>query len=114
MAASVGAARRALLHCSTSSRGSLRRSASLPACAAARVTRRVLPSSTSRDCGLFVCRLPVELCILQSLMPFHSATASALLTSKLSLKPGSWAWLSEGASLSLSLYLSWQNWFDYK
>ncbi|KAI0522336.1 hypothetical protein KFK09_004714 [Dendrobium nobile] len=93
MAASVGAARRALLHCSTSSRGSLRRSASLPACASARATSRVLTSSTSR--------LPVELYIMQSLMPFHSATASALLTSKLSLKAGRWAWLSEGFATPL-------------
>ena len=44
-------------------------------------------------------RLPVELGCAQSLMPLHSVTASALLTSMLSLKPGSWAWLSEGNSL---------------
>lgn len=44
-------------------------------------------------------RLPVELGFAQSLMPLHSITASALLISMLSLKPGSWAWLSEGNSL---------------
>ncbi|KAI3882683.1 hypothetical protein MKX03_031543, partial [Papaver bracteatum] len=34
--------------------------------------------------------------LLHLLMPLHSVTASALLTSKLSLKAGNWAWLSEG------------------
>lgn len=41
-------------------------------------------------------RIPVELGCAQSLMPLHSVTASALLISKLSTKPGGWAWLSEG------------------
>jgi hypothetical protein len=44
-----------------------------------------------------VCRVPVAaLGGAQGLMPLHSATASALLTSMLGLKPGSWGWLSEG------------------
>ncbi|KAF5205437.1 Nuclear fusion defective 6 protein [Thalictrum thalictroides] len=46
----------------------------------------------------FSSRLPVELGAAQSLMPLHSATASALLTSMLSSKVGSWGWLSEGIS----------------
>ncbi|KAI3923488.1 hypothetical protein MKX01_029280 [Papaver californicum] len=51
-------------------------------------TSRFLKSTVSS-------RLPVLGCA-QSLMPLHSVTASALLTSKLSLKAGNWAWLSEG------------------
>ncbi|XP_058088510.1 protein NUCLEAR FUSION DEFECTIVE 6, mitochondrial-like isoform X2 [Magnolia sinica] len=52
----------------------------------ARFSRRKLP---------FLSRLPSELGCVQSLMPLHSVTASVLLTSKLSLKTGSWGWLSE-------------------
>ncbi|KAF3431281.1 hypothetical protein FNV43_RR26011 [Rhamnella rubrinervis] len=40
-------------------------------------------------------RLPVELASLQSLMPLHSATASALSTSLLSLHNDKWGCLSE-------------------
>ncbi|PIA62026.1 hypothetical protein AQUCO_00200189v1 [Aquilegia coerulea] len=43
----------------------------------------------------FLSRLPKELGAVQSLMPLHSATASALLTSMLSSKVGTWGWLSE-------------------
>ncbi|MCL7024052.1 hypothetical protein MKW94_005529 [Papaver nudicaule] len=54
------------------------------------------PTSTSRFLkSTFSKRVPVLGCA-QSLMPLHSVTASALLTSKLSLKAGNWAWLSEG------------------
>ncbi|OVA09850.1 hypothetical protein BVC80_1753g52 [Macleaya cordata] len=47
----------------------------------------------------FYSRLPAELGCAQSLMPLHSVTASALLTSKLSLKSGNWGWLSEASIL---------------
>ncbi|KAM1194360.1 hypothetical protein ACFX15_020661 [Malus domestica] len=43
-------------------------------------------------------RLPVELGGAQSLIPLHSATASALLTSLLSLHNTSWGCLSEDCS----------------
>ncbi|KAI3882141.1 hypothetical protein MKW92_022022 [Papaver armeniacum] len=58
-------------------------------------TSTAKPTSTSHflKSPLFS-RLPVLGCA-QSLMPLHSVTASALLTSKLSLKAGNWAWLSE-------------------
>ncbi|MQL72579.1 hypothetical protein Taro_004930 [Colocasia esculenta] len=62
-------------------------SAPAPAAFARSLSRRRLSSSFSR--------MPVELGCVCSLMPLHSVTASSLLTSMLSLKPGSWAWLSE-------------------
>ncbi|KAJ4961288.1 hypothetical protein NE237_021198 [Protea cynaroides] len=46
-------------------------------------------------------RLPKELSCAQSLMPLHSVTASALLTSMLFLKGGNWGWLSEGFATTL-------------
>ncbi|OVA07600.1 hypothetical protein BVC80_8965g30 [Macleaya cordata] len=52
-------------------------------------------SRLSRHKLPFFSRLPVELSCGQSLMPLHSVTASALLTSMLSLKSGNWGWLSE-------------------
>ncbi|XP_042489362.1 protein NUCLEAR FUSION DEFECTIVE 6, mitochondrial-like isoform X1 [Macadamia integrifolia] len=44
---------------------------------------------------------PMELGCAQSLMPLHSVTASALLTSMLFLKGGNWGWLSEGLATPL-------------
>lgn len=49
-------------------------------------------------------RLPVELGGAQSLIPLHSATASALLTSLLSLHNTSWGCLSEGVVRNLRLF----------
>ncbi|XP_022159141.1 protein NUCLEAR FUSION DEFECTIVE 6, chloroplastic/mitochondrial [Momordica charantia] len=46
-------------------------------------------------------RLPVELSSVQSLMPLHSVTASALFTSLLSLHNNSWGCLSEGFATPL-------------
>ncbi|XP_038885250.1 uncharacterized protein LOC120075707 isoform X1 [Benincasa hispida] len=46
-------------------------------------------------------RLPVELSSVQSLMPLHSVTASALFTSLLSLHNNSWGYLSEGFATPL-------------
>ncbi|KAL3526044.1 hypothetical protein ACH5RR_014416 [Cinchona calisaya] len=61
-----------------------------------------LPSSASRlsRCqNLFSkSRLPVELGCGESLMPFHSVTASALLKSMLSSEVGQWGCLSEAVT----------------
>ncbi|KAH9627200.1 hypothetical protein KSS87_020746 [Heliosperma pusillum] len=46
-------------------------------------------------------RLPVELACAQSLMPLHSATASALFTSLLSVHAQSWGSLSEVYCVSM-------------
>lgn len=56
-----------------------------------------------------VFRVPVELSAGISLIPLHSVTASALLTSLLSLSNQNWGCLSEGiylCSLSFSLLIS--------
>ncbi|KAG6483308.1 hypothetical protein ZIOFF_059952 [Zingiber officinale] len=80
-----------------------------PATAFAGLSRRKLRFGISRSfvcffvTGLRICRLPIELGCAQSLMPFHSATATALLTSMLSARSGSWTWLSEGDSRLFSL-----------
>ncbi|GMP75691.1 hypothetical protein CsSME_00032685 [Camellia sinensis var. sinensis] len=55
------------------------------------------PSRVSRHHhSFFSTRLPVELGCGESLMPFHSTTASSLLISVLSSKVGQWGSLSEG------------------
>ncbi|KAJ0476632.1 hypothetical protein HanHA300_Chr13g0479491 [Helianthus annuus] len=46
---------------------------------------------------LYVFRCPVEMsACLESLQPFHTATASALMTSMLTLSQRGYGWLPEG------------------
>ncbi|XP_050204620.1 protein NUCLEAR FUSION DEFECTIVE 6, mitochondrial [Mercurialis annua] len=60
----------------------------------------IKPSSSSRF-SPHKLRLPLELGAAQSLLPMHSVTASALLTSLLSLHNHSWGCLSEGFATPL-------------
>ncbi|GAV90262.1 hypothetical protein CFOL_v3_33671 [Cephalotus follicularis] len=48
-----------------------------------------------------VSRLPVELCCLMSMMPLHSAIASARLKSSLSIESQSWGLIPQGLSMPL-------------
>ncbi|TVU35184.1 hypothetical protein EJB05_17061 [Eragrostis curvula] len=107
MAAAAGGARRALgalrsgsppTLSTTLSRQAVARSPELAAGAAS------LPRASRRR--LAISRVPVAALggVQGSLMPMHSATASALLTSMLGLKPGSWGWLSEGKLDQLRLF----------
>uniref|UniRef100_J3L3V6 Uncharacterized protein n=1 Tax=Oryza brachyantha TaxID=4533 RepID=J3L3V6_ORYBR len=95
MATAAGGARRALAGLRSASAS---RTLSRPAAAAIHspgVAASALPRAPRRR--LAFSRVPVAaLGGVHGLMPLHSATASALLTSMLGLKPGSWGWLSEG------------------
>ncbi|KAJ9562530.1 hypothetical protein OSB04_007690 [Centaurea solstitialis] len=59
---------------------------------------KAFSSISGRRSPRFLSRLPVELGGMQSLMPLHSVTASALLNSMLSSEVGQWSSISEGAS----------------
>ncbi|KAI3726029.1 hypothetical protein L1987_65826 [Smallanthus sonchifolius] len=62
---------------------------------------KTFSSITSRRNPRLLSRLPVELGSMQSLMPLHSVTASALLKSMFSSKVGQWGSLSEGFATPL-------------
>ncbi|CAM0882820.1 unnamed protein product [Alopecurus aequalis] len=102
MATAAGGARRALAGLRSASPSTLSRAFSRPAVAQSPArAASALPRAASRR-RLAISRVPVAaLGGVQGLMPLHSATASALLTSMLGLKPGSWGWLSEGFATPL-------------
>uniref|UniRef100_A0ACD5VJS5 Uncharacterized protein n=1 Tax=Avena sativa TaxID=4498 RepID=A0ACD5VJS5_AVESA len=102
MATAAGGARRALAGLRSASPSTLSRASSRPAVAQSPgAATSALPRAASRR-RLAISRVPVAaIGGVQGLMPLHSATASALLTSMLGLKPGSWGWLSEGFATPL-------------
>ncbi|KAI3443774.1 hypothetical protein Pfo_000439 [Paulownia fortunei] len=53
-----------------------------------------------------ISRLPVELSSLETMMPLHSAIASARLQSSLSLESQSWGLVPQGAHLSIPKIIS--------
>ncbi|XP_024024027.1 protein NUCLEAR FUSION DEFECTIVE 6, chloroplastic/mitochondrial [Morus notabilis] len=100
---------RQTLRVSSASAKILLRSSSSPSLFASKAASKLAglaaskPSSASRFSlhKLNSSRLPVELASLQSLMPLHSVTASALFTSMLSLHNNKWGCLSEGFATPL-------------
>ncbi|KAL4297718.1 hypothetical protein GQ457_12G020630 [Hibiscus cannabinus] len=56
-------------------------------------------SSVNRISG--ISRLPVELSCLMSMMPLHSAVASARLRSSLAMESQSWGLIPQGISMPL-------------
>ncbi|KQK09628.1 protein NUCLEAR FUSION DEFECTIVE 6, chloroplastic/mitochondrial [Brachypodium distachyon] len=101
MATAAGGARRALAGLRSASPSTLSRAFPRTAMAQSpELAAPALPRASRRR--LAISRVPVAaLGGVQGLMPLHSATASALLTSMLGLKPGSWGWLSEGFATTL-------------
>ncbi|KAM5588150.1 protein NUCLEAR FUSION DEFECTIVE 6, mitochondrial [Rosa sericea] len=74
--------------------GSRVASAARPKPAAAPFT---IPKQNKNPISHAIFRSPVELsCCVETLLPYHTATASALLTSMLSVSQRSYGWTPEG------------------
>ncbi|KAH7850296.1 hypothetical protein Vadar_030573 [Vaccinium darrowii] len=65
--------------------------------------KSISPSQTSSSARRISrsARLPVELSCLESMMPLHSAIASARLTSSLPLESSFWGLIPQGISMPL-------------
>ncbi|KAL4560518.1 hypothetical protein LXL04_032670 [Taraxacum kok-saghyz] len=61
-----------------------------------------IPSRNSLSSRIFRCPAEMSAC-LESLQPFHTATASALMTSMLTLSQNGYGWLPEGDNSTTTL-----------
>ncbi|XP_031286490.1 protein NUCLEAR FUSION DEFECTIVE 6, chloroplastic/mitochondrial-like isoform X1 [Pistacia vera] len=88
-------------------RSALRSTAATRATVSARITAGLKPNarpttspfriSKQKPLSHRIFRSPVEMsCCVETLLPFHTATASALLTSMLSVSRRSYGWTPEG------------------
>ncbi|KAL8460491.1 hypothetical protein ACS0TY_031365 [Phlomoides rotata] len=89
---------------SFAARSAFRSVASSARSSAARISAGVKPRaspspfriSSQNPLSARIFRSPVEMSSVMSMLPYHSATASAVLTSMLSVAPRSHAWTLEG------------------
>ncbi|XP_022136011.1 protein NUCLEAR FUSION DEFECTIVE 6, chloroplastic/mitochondrial-like isoform X2 [Momordica charantia] len=87
------AARAIFRSCSASGFKATSRLATGARAAPARSPFRISTKPSFSQCAV---RIPVEMSFcVESMLPFHSATSSALMTSMLSVSPRSYGWLSE-------------------
>ncbi|XP_019102879.1 protein NUCLEAR FUSION DEFECTIVE 6, mitochondrial isoform X1 [Beta vulgaris subsp. vulgaris] len=73
------------------------RSAASKFSSSAKSTRSSFRAPTNNSLSHRIFRCPAELSVcLETMQPFHTATASALMTSMLSLSPASCGWVPDG------------------
>ncbi|KEH39182.1 protein NUCLEAR FUSION DEFECTIVE 6, mitochondrial isoform X3 [Medicago truncatula] len=90
MASVAGTAARSIFRSSSISRSAFRLASE------AKSARTPFRIASNKPISQSAFRCPVELSFcMESMLPFHSATASALMTSKLVVSQRSYAWLPE-------------------
>ncbi|KAI3687894.1 hypothetical protein L1987_81597 [Smallanthus sonchifolius] len=88
-------------------RSSSLRSAAARASSQAKSARSSFRIGSQNSLSNRIFRCPVEMsACLESLQPFHTATASALMTSMLTLSQRCYAWLPEDIGYGIRVYLT--------